>query len=314
MKAKLKYLSTGLATFIPGLARFSGRGTGGTDSARYCYSVWLRHLVSASLQGLSTDPAVVAELGPGDSLGMGLAALLTGATKYYAFDVVAHANPEMNLRVLDELVQLFKERQDIPGDDEFPIVKPYLDSYIFPADILLTDRLDAALDEARIAKIRADIENPVGSESMIEYRAPWFDADIVEQETVDLIYSQTVLECVDNLRQAYQLMWAWLKPGAFMSHQIDFKSIGTADEWNGHWTYSDFLWTLIKGRRPYLINREPHFTHIGMMEQIGFKIVNDKKVRTASRITRDQLAKRYRHIPEEDLTTSGAFILAVKPA
>src|SRR5689334_3926898 len=54
-------------------------GTGGSSSARYCYSVWLRHLSMAARLGLNTDPKDVAELGPGHSIGVGLAALLSGA-------------------------------------------------------------------------------------------------------------------------------------------------------------------------------------------------------------------------------------------
>lgn len=38
--------------------------------------------------GLPVHPDTVAGLGPGDSLGFGLAALISGADKYFAFDVV----------------------------------------------------------------------------------------------------------------------------------------------------------------------------------------------------------------------------------
>ncbi len=312
MKAGLRYLVTGLATFIPGLAKFSSRGTGGTDSARYCYSVWLRHLVSVDDKGLNTDPAVVAELGPGDTLGIGLSALLSGAEKYYAFDMVEHANAERNLGIFDELVSLFRNREDIPGKDEFPLVNPCLESYVFPGNILRKDRLDQALNEERIEKIRRAILDPSGDNSMIQYRVPWFDSSVVERESVDFIYSQTVLECVDNLRYAYEAMWTWLKPRGFMSHQIDFKSIGTADEWNGHWTYSDFLWKLMRGKRPYLINREPYSTHIKLINEASFQVVNEKIVTMRSEIPRRKLAPRFRDLSDDDLTTSGAFILAVK--
>ena len=78
----------GLATYVPGYEYLEP--TGGTSSARYCYSVWLRHLVMAYDSGLlQRPPATVAELGPGDSIGIGLAALLSGARKYHALDVVS---------------------------------------------------------------------------------------------------------------------------------------------------------------------------------------------------------------------------------
>ena len=67
-------------------------------------------------------PGVVAELGPGNSLGIGLSTLLSGADRYHAFDVVPHAQVNHNLAVLDELIALFKARADIPGPAEFPQV------------------------------------------------------------------------------------------------------------------------------------------------------------------------------------------------
>src|SRR5476651_1324393 len=100
-------------TFVPGVSLVPavrrklltrGTGTGGSDSARYCYSVWMRHLVSAREKGLNTNPEAVAELGPGDSLGICLAALLSGSARCFAFDVVAHANPVRNLAIFDGLV------------------------------------------------------------------------------------------------------------------------------------------------------------------------------------------------------------------
>ena len=38
----------GILTFIPGVYNLRGKlkGSGGTFSARYCYAVWFRHLIS----------------------------------------------------------------------------------------------------------------------------------------------------------------------------------------------------------------------------------------------------------------------------
>src|SRR5438552_5002216 len=126
---KIWQLLYGIATFVPGVNAVFGRGAGATSSARYCYSVWLRHLVTAVANGLKAPPRVVAELGPGNSLGIGLAALLSGAERYHAFDVVPHAQVKCSLAVLDVLIALFQNRADIPGPDEFPQVHPLLASY-----------------------------------------------------------------------------------------------------------------------------------------------------------------------------------------
>jgi hypothetical protein len=309
---KLKQLVYGIATFVPGVNRYRAKGTGGTDSARYCYSVWLRHLVMAESNGLIPFPKTVAEVGPGDSLGIGLAALISGCEKYFAFDVVAHANVKRNLKIFDELVDLFRNRKAIPGDDEFPKVKPNLDEYRFPADILDENRLQHALEKSRLERIRDSIIYSQNDDSLIQYMVPWYDASVLRKESVDMIYSQAVLEHVNDLRNTYKAMNLWLKSNGYMSHQIDFKSHGVADEWNGHWAYSDFTWKLIKGKRPYLLNREPHSTHLSILNEEGFRVVCDRTIKSESNLNREDLAPRFKSISDDDLTTSGAFIQAAK--
>ena len=233
----LMALAKGVATYVPGLERVAGRHTGGSVSARYCYSVWLRHLTMVGAHGLLEHPRVVAELGPGDSLGTGIAALLTGAERLYAFDVVRYADPRQNLRVLDELVALLSRREPIPGEDEFPEVKPRMTSWEFPRTLLDDDRLRGTLAPARLQAIRDALSAPEGSRTgpiRLSYFVPWTSAGVIEQGTVDLVYSQAVLEHVVDLDPTYDALRRWLKPGGFMSHQIDFRSHGLAPEWNGH--------------------------------------------------------------------------------
>ncbi|MEO8017481.1 MAG: hypothetical protein ABI769_06690 [Pseudomonadota bacterium] len=310
------------ATFIPGVAQLPpvqrvfqrhSIGTHGTIEARYCYSVWLRHLTRAAENGLDTNPRAVAELGPGDSIGIGIAAVLTGVENYFAFDVVAHANTERNLAIFDGLVELFRAEVDIPDEEEYPRVGPTLDDYRFPGDVLTPARLRAALKPARLARIRQSIQHTDSRDSMIQYRAPWSTAAAVEKETLDLVFSQATLEHVDGLPDVYRAMFAWLKPGAYMSHQIDFKCHNSATEWNGHWTYSDLMWKLVRGKDVWLINRLPYSAHVEMMEKTGFRIVGEQLVRRASGVKRHQLASQFRRIPDNDLTITDAFVQAIKP-
>jgi hypothetical protein len=302
-------------SFIPCLYRHVAKGTGGTDSVRYCYSVWLRHLVIAYKNGLSTNPNVIAELGPGDSLGMGLAALISGSEKYYAFDVVEYADNKTNLKIFDELIDLFTRREKIPDKAEFPNVRPYLDSYEFPTEIFTQERLDNALNPERLKSIRnvlLNINKQNDSKFQITYFAPWNDMNIVEESSVDMIFTQGVMQLVDNLESAYEILAKWLKPGGYMSHETDFTCFRTAKQWNGYLTYSDFLWKLIKGKRQCLVNREPHSKHITIMEKLGFEIVCDKKIKDFSGIKRRQLAAKFEYMDDDDLSTSGAFIQAFK--
>jgi hypothetical protein len=315
MPVRTRSLIVGIATYVPGLQRLTGRKTGGTTSARYCYAVWLRHLSMLRQSALPTTFETMAELGPGDSLGTGLAALLSGTQRYIALDAVRYADSARNLQIFDELIALFRDRAPIPDEVEFPLVQPRLPSYAFPADILTAARLDLFLHPKRLEVIRDAINSPATSARVagpVCYVAPW-QPDQVEDGTADLIVSQTVLEFPRDLRRLYAEMCRWLKPGGIMSHEIDFKSVGITVEWNGHWSCSDALWRLAAGRRRHRLNREPHSTHIALLRSMGCRIVCDERTVQPSAITRAQLAPRFRHLTDEDLATSSALIQAVKP-
>jgi hypothetical protein len=253
-------------------------------------------------------------LGPGDTLGIGLAALISGCERYYGFDVVEYSNVERNLEIFEDLVLLFRERTDIPGQDEFPRLKPKLGTYRFPKHIFDENRLNVALESGRLQRIKTSIANMNHHDSWIKYKVPWCNTDVIENESVDMIISQAVLAHIDDLPSAYAGMYAWLSRQGYMSHQIDLSSHGTADEWNGHWAYSDYVWKIIRGRRPYLLNRVPHSGHLDLLEKSGFQVVVDKAAISKSNLTRQDLAKEFKSITDEDLITSGSFIQAVKKA
>lgn len=312
---EIRPLLSGISSYFPGFNNFFGKGTGGTISSRYCYSVWLRHLVIAYENGLSTKPEVIAELGPGDSLGVGLAGLISGASKLYAFDIVKYANNNKNLEIFNELLNLFNKRENIPDSTEFPKIKPLLNSYNFPKHILTDERLHDALKKDRIDSIRSALINLKYNEEQekISYFFPYYDEKLLKKESVDMIYSQAVMEYVDDLEYTYNTLYRWLKVGGFMSHEIDFKSHGTAKKWNGHWTYSDFQWKLIKGNKEFFLNRQPHSVHINLMRKIGFEVVCDITLKNTSEIQRKDLTSRLRkNISDDDLIICSAFVQAVK--
>lgn len=105
---KLRAILGGVRSYTPFLCSFTG--TERKHSARYCYSVWLRHLAVVFKNGFTSYPRTIAELGPGSSIGVGLAGLVGGAEQYYSLDVVEHATNERNREVFLELVTLFKNR------------------------------------------------------------------------------------------------------------------------------------------------------------------------------------------------------------
>ena len=286
-------------------------GTGGTNSASYCYSVYLRHLVSADHHGLTTNPRKVIELGPGDSIGIGLMAILTGAEQYYAIDQVRHASRATNLLIFDELVKLLTAETPIPSGGNFSEILPELKDYSFPSKILNKERLTKTLTTDRLSRLRMTLESDLIT-GPICYLTQMGRMNEIPINSIDLIISQAVMEHVDNLEETYVECFRCLKPGGFMSHQIDLRCHGTALEWNGHWKYSDFIWGLMRGGRPWFINRSPCSVHTTLINQIGFKIHAEIKRFANSGISRRQLSDRFKKISENDLTTDSVLLLASK--
>lgn len=314
---KLKYILKGLVKSIPGIEKVYNlnKPPGGTNNARYCYSVWLRHLTLAFKNGQELIPNRIAELGPGDSLGVGLSALLSGIEHYYAFDLIKYSNTTINLEIFDELVDLFQKRAPIPDNIEFPDIKPVLDNYDFPKNILTDEHLQKSMRKDRLERIRNSIKALDSNDlsgSMINYQFNWAESIEIKNESLDMILSQAVLEHVDDLILVYKTMYKWLIPNGIISHDIDFKSHGSADSWYGHWTYSDLEWKIVKGRKKYLINREPYSTHIRLLKENNFKVICDLKTNTILEIDKSKLSKRFKYLTDEDLTTQTVFIQAKK--
>jgi len=320
-----KLVVMGLLTYVPGarlgaklVRNFSHRNT--TKIARYAalysYSIWLRHLVYAYQNGVRQTPRVVAELGPAYSLGIGLAALLSGAEKYYALDLAPYIENKINIKTFNELIQLFDKRAPIPHEDEFPDQTPLLDSYDFPHHILTEARLEAGSSREKVAKIKDELyalPGNAGSDEMICYVAPWNGSEVMREQSVDMILSRVVMEHVDDLNATYRALSQWLKPGGLLSQDVDFRSHGFAIEWNGHWAYSDFQWKLIRGKRPYLINREPCSTHINYLKKYGLNIVCElRQMDKVDGIQRDSLSRRFHYMSPDDFTTQTAFFQCVK--
>ena len=317
--AFIPMLAKGLLSYLPGTRGLFSRRSGGSCSARYCYSVWLRHLCMAYQQGLLKVgmPRFVAEIGPGDSLGIGIAALMSGCESYRAFDVVRSASTLENIAIFDELSELFESQADIPGDVEFPLISPRLSSYLFPSDILPTARLQVLLNQQRLKAIRDALKEmgPNGKQSeFISYTVPWSTLSEHNESTLDMIFSQAVMEHVEDLHNSYHAMFRWLKPGGFMSHQIDFSSHNVSNIWNKQWSYDRWVWALIKGRRPFLQNRHPLSVHENIMKQCGFNIVGKVTKEDKNGIRLDDLAKDFLDMSDKDFITRGAYVLAIKPS
>lgn len=318
---KATYLVKGLVSQIPGADyihyKLIRRSVGGgeTQNARYCYSVWMRHLISAWNNGLTTIPKTIVELGPGRSLGTGIMSLISGAEQYFALDSIKFSSAANNISIFDELVALLRDKTPIPDDTKFPNLKPKLDNYAFPANIFTPGLLKRILDGSRLASIKSsigDIDNPAQQDNAIIYIAPWHNTKLIKPQSIDMIFSQSVLQYLDDLSGTYQLMYHWLKPGGFISHQVDLRSLGTAETWYGHWEYSDLQWAIMKGRKNYSINRQPVSTHLNLLALQNFKIVGLIKGKSTEKVRREKLANKFKNFTDEDISTPNIFVQAVK--
>jgi SAM-dependent methyltransferase len=288
--------------------RLRRAATGGSDSSRYCYTVWLRHLTILADSGFrSINDARVGELGPGDSIGTGLAALLSGAKSYVALDIVPF-NAKADLpAMIEDLVRMFSAREGIPDHREFPAVRPRLACYAFPHQLIDNSSLNA-----RAARIRRAVGTRLSSSDLITYKAPWISPEVIQRSSLDLIFSQAALEHVDALQETYRAMSDWLRPGGYASHVIDFGAHQLSSFWNGHWAYGDIEWRLVRGRREFLLNREPLTTHLDLARKSGLEIVAVSRDYDDNGLPNRFLAPRFQKLDAEDSRTRGAVLLLRK--
>jgi SAM-dependent methyltransferase len=306
---KISHVVKGTLTWLPMMNGWRFRRTlaDGADSPLYCYSVWLRHLVMLNQYGFRIFGARIGELGPGDSLGVGFAALLSGASQYVGLDLMPFAARADLESILTELGALYQRRQPIPDQAELPYVQPLLESYEFPRELIEWKHL-----EERSAKIRLEIASNLETSELISYRAPWNSVNAIPSGSLDLVFSQAVLEHIDALQESYEAMYRWLKPGGFASHVIDFGAHRVAPTWNGHWAYSDWQWRLVRGGREFLLNRAPLCSHITYAKKVGFQIAAVKRYYDTSGFSLGQLSPRFRFTNAEDMKTRSALVILRK--
>ena len=150
---KLLNIVKGTLTFLPPLNAWRARhaGTGGTDSPFYCWSVWRRHLQGLLQFGFTPSGARIAELGPGDTIGVGLAALLSGAEQYTGLDSVPFAQRFDPAPFFDELCRILMNETE-------------------PRTVPDNGAMEA---RSRILAIRTQLQSVIDRSQIIQYNAPW---------------------------------------------------------------------------------------------------------------------------------------------
>jgi SAM-dependent methyltransferase len=299
----LKSIVKGAGSLIIPQWQKSGTGDVGAATAVGSYATFFRYFDVLNFIRESFEDKVVLELGPGPSYGLGFCALFCGARRYYAVDYVDHTNIERNLRVFDDLVEMFKARISIPHDGLCGQIFPFIDNEEFVSNLAAND-----LRLGRIEAIRDDLINRKGN-----FILPMkINTATTLPPSIDVIISESVMEHVDNLEATYAAFARWLKPGGVMVHLIDYGSHKLSSEWNGHWGCSEKLWRIVRGKRQYLINRQPHQTHLDLMKVNGFQIVSEQRLRRVDGLTREQFDLEFMGMSFVDSQTSLAQVVARK--
>lgn len=306
-------LVRGVASYLLPKKIFKRPGSGGTFSSEYCYSVWLRHLVQLKESGLIqsiNDIKSLAEIGPGDSLGIGMAAMYGGVDTYYAFDMIKHTNIEMNSAINHQLLKFYQDQKEIPnGTYQLRNTNPVLSNYQFPASLL---NFDLSYYQQRNQYIQTNIELLESNNSNISYVVPWMGKKQNHVKDIDMIISQAVMEHVDDIEFAYGEMYRWLKKGGIISHQIDFKAHEITKEWDGHFYLNQGIWNVLAHGRKYPINRLPFSAHISAIQNAGFAIKNIIPVINKNNFPDKSSRVKGINFQKDDFITSSALIQAIK--
>jgi hypothetical protein len=314
----IKQLVFGVISFVPFAnklyKRVIGESSYSNSNSRFCYSMWLRILVTMHESKLETRLTNIAEIGNSSSLGVGLAALLTGVETYTSLEVIKSGNIVKNLKMFEELIKLFRAKEDIPDDKVFSRINLQLADYKFPTNILTDKRMSVLLSEERLNNIRNSIQN-IGQNNntdIISAYIPWELSINHLVESMDLIISRAVMEHIDDYEDIYYKLNLCLKANGIMLHDVEYHHHGIGRHWNSHWEYSSFIWNLIKGKRLFITNRTTHSMQCESLKRTGFQILLEKRIIRTTRIQSKCLTKEFRDISDIDLNTYGGWFLVSK--
>ena len=312
--SKTRAILGGLKSFLPIPIDFTG--TGGTTSWEYCLAVWLRHVRMCEQSGVVAKPGTFLEVGPGDSVGTGMCAILSGFEQYIAVDVLNHVQWEVSAEHIAALANVFRDRSPLPANEAIDHVLPPLNDRSIPERWPWESgvRADATEIMRRAAAIRESVATK-GSTGVLSFRSPW-SRTMVETNSVDWVFSHVALQdmaATDQepvLQEALATFHSWMRPGALMTHQIDLSCPG-GSPWNHHWAWSKLDWKLIRGKRPYYVNGLPLSRYLELMGDLGFD-TRVAHVLDVPGLTSEQVASSHQGLPKQDYSAAAAFVIATK--
>lgn len=268
----LKAVGKGLITFVPGVSSLLNKrkkkSRHSSSNAEFAYSLWLSVLVFLRENNIKANLNNIGEVGNGGSLGLAFCAILTGSQKYYDLEFYDNININEQLRLLDQIAQLFQNKTPIRKYDSINIK---IKNYNFPADIVLPDREQIFL----IEKLRTEIESGFVNSKLISIIDNW---ELAPRLALDFVFSRAVMEHVKDPSEVYASIKNHLKEGSYMFHDIELHSHRLTKSIDGHLQIKPFWWRIINGKRPFLMNRWTFTDHLNEVEKQGFLPVITERV------------------------------------
>lgn len=307
-ETRLRPLAKGIGSFALSALRSTHQNSG-SASAEHCYNLFMRHLGGIAPHIGGRMPRTLVEIGPGSSLGTGFAALLCGVGRYVALDLQEHRSSQHDREVLAEIAKLLRLRKPFSGSTD-------RGEHFFPPapDESLWDLIGAKVDAAIASGLGETLDRELasGTGDLVTYVAPWSDQRVLAENSAEWLMSHSVMEHVDDLEQAYASMAHWLAPGGYATHLIDFSAHTLTKHWNGHWTLGSGMWSLVRGRRPYLINRQWRSRHLEIMRDHGFEVVSETTFEREGGWPKEALKQPFAHMPSGDERIGMSFVVARK--
>lgn len=268
---------------VPGVRMLAKRwyNTGMGRSRKKILPVLKAILKMANTAGVDLENKVVVELGPGQTPHMLFSSLLFGAKKAIGLDVNTYLGEKTTL------------------------VSDYKKTIGWIADAVVNDELakNQAFDERRF------LGKSLVSDDYFEIKLYDGSNFPLGDETVDIIWSKSVLEHVKDYECIISEMRRVLRIGGVMCHIIDLRDHTTfekEEDWLRFLRYGNALWNLMTSNRSTWCNRLRSSQWENAFSDAGFSLLH-KEIELLPfdvDFNKERLVHPFRMFEDEDLATA----------
>jgi len=262
-------------------------------------------------------PNVILELGPGNTVGFGLVAMLLYESDYMSLDIGEFFDPTVNLVALDEIYEQLSAGTFDSSDISINFM-PKNHNTIQVRDIQKLSPSGTTISD-RYYLLRSRIQEPLPYPLKERWTTPILQKEtssiflssrrIPDPTRVEAVFSQAVLEHIDDLPGLFIHLVSTGAPGAIHSHHVDLSCHDLTREWNGHWAFSEAQWRIIRGRRPQFINRATESYLLTLFNNLDLPILHQERYRHTDRPSIKDNLSRISSSPSDFSAESCYFLL-----